>query len=61
MERINPLTETDAIVDYRGDKRTTPSGALAEINQLKQAGDLDDHQQQLLGNLEEYIKNTFEN
>ncbi|MEE4264466.1 MAG: exonuclease domain-containing protein [Desulfobacteraceae bacterium] len=61
MERINPLTEKDAIVDFRGDKRTTPSGALAEIKQLKQAGDLDDHQQQLLGNLEAYIKNNFRN
>jgi len=59
MKRINPLTEDDAIVDYRGDKRTTPSGALAEINQLKQADDLDDHGQQLLDDLEGYIKTKF--
>ena len=61
MERINPLTEEGAMVDYRGDKRTTPSGALVEINQLKQAGNLDNHQQQLLDSLEGYIKNTFGN
>jgi exodeoxyribonuclease-1 len=61
LKRIDPLTEEDAIVDYRGDKRTTPSGALVEINQLKQAGDLDDHQQQLLDDLEEYIKKKFRN
>jgi exodeoxyribonuclease-1 len=61
LKRINPLTEEDAIVDYRGDKRTTPSGALVEINQLKQAGDLDDHQKQLLDDLEEYIRNKFRN
>ena len=61
MRRINPLTEDDAIVDYRGDKRTTPSGALAEINQLKQADELDDHGQQLLDDLEEYIKEKFIN
>jgi len=61
MKRINPLTEDDAIVDYRGDKRTTPSGALAEINQLKQSDDLDDHGQQLLDDLEGYIKEKFIN
>ena len=59
MEQINPPKEEDAMVDYRGDKRTTPSGALAEINQLKQAGDLDSHQQQLLEDLEAYIGNKF--
>jgi hypothetical protein len=32
-----------------------------EIDQLKQAGDLDDHQQPLLDDLEEYIKKTFKN
>ena len=61
MKRINPLKQKNAIVDYRGDKRTTPSGALVEINQLKQAGDLDDHQQPLLDDLEEYINSTFKN
>jgi hypothetical protein len=59
MQRINPLTEEDALVDYRGERRTTPSGALAEIKHLIQAGDLDDHQQQLLEDLAAYIKNAF--
>ncbi len=59
MNQINPLSQKDAIVDYRGDKRTTPAGALLEITQLKQAGDLDDHQQQLLDDLEQYIKIQF--
>ena len=61
MKRVNPLKEEDTLVDYRGKKRTTPSGALAKINQLKQAGDLDDHQQQLLDDLEAYIKTKFKN
>jgi hypothetical protein len=61
MQRVNPLKEENAILDYRGDKRTTPSGALAEINRLKQAGNLDDHQQQLLDDLQEYIKAKFIN
>ena len=59
MKRINPLSQEDAIGDYRGDKRTTPSGALAEIAQLKRAGDLDDHGQRLLDDLEGYINARF--
>ena len=59
MQRINPSKQEVAIIDYRGNKRTTSSGALVEINQLKQAGDLDDHQQQLLVDLEGYIKTRF--
>lgn len=59
MDRINPLKQEDAIEDFRGEKRTTPSGALAEIKQLKQSGELDDHQQRLLEDLEGYIRNNF--
>ena len=59
LNRINPPQQEDAIEDYRGAKRTTPRGALAEIDQLKQAGDLDDHQHQLLEDLREYINRKF--
>jgi exodeoxyribonuclease I len=59
LNRINPRRQEDAIEDYRGAKRTTPRGALAEIVQLKQAGDLDDHQLQLLEDLEKYITGEF--
>ena len=59
MQRVNPRTEEDALIDYRGEKRTTPSGALTEIKHLLQAGDLDTHQRQLLDDLAGYIKNTF--
>ena len=60
MSRINPATQKDAIQDYRGEKRTTPRGALAEITQLKQAGELDGQQMQLLDDLGGYIKSAFE-
>ena len=60
MSRINPASQEDAIEDYRGEKRTTPRGALAEIAQLKQAGDLDDQQCRLLEDLEAYIRNAFD-
>jgi exodeoxyribonuclease-1 len=59
LKRINPLNQEDAITDYRGEIRTTPKSALIEINRLKQAGDLNDDQQQLLDDLEEYIKTKF--
>ena len=59
LKRINPLSQEDAITDYRGKKRTTPNSALIEINGLKQAGDLNDDQQQLLDDLEEYIRTKF--
>jgi len=59
LKRINPTKQEDAIEDYRGEKRSTPQGALAEINQLKQDGDLDDQQQRLLGDLAGYIRDTF--
>jgi exodeoxyribonuclease-1 len=59
MQRINPLTEEDALLDYRGERRTTPSDALAEIDHLVQYGDLDDHQHRLLDDLAGYIKSTF--
>jgi exodeoxyribonuclease-1 len=59
LKRINPLNQEDAITDYRGEIRTTPKNALIEINRLKQAGDLNHDQQQLLDDLEEYIKTKF--
>lgn len=59
MERINPLKQADAMVDYRAEKRTTPVGALTEINHLKQSGDLTDHQLELLNDLESYIRTNF--
>ena len=60
MTRINPAAQEEAIEDYRGEKRTTPGSALAEIAQLKQAEDLDDEQCRLIEDLGEYIRSTFE-
>jgi exodeoxyribonuclease-1 len=57
--RINPAREDEAIVDYRGEPRMTPSAALAEIRHLKKSGELDDHQMRLLDDLQNYIRNNF--
>jgi exodeoxyribonuclease-1 len=59
MERINPLMDADAMVDYREERRATPVGVLNEINRLKHSEDLTDHQIQLLTDLENYLHTEF--
>ena len=59
MSRVNPPKEDDALLDYKGEPRTTPSGALTEIGRLRQSEQLDEVQFQLLDELEEYIKTKF--
>jgi len=59
MSRVNPLRDDDILVDYKGEQRTTPSGALAEIHRLRQSEQLDNAQFQLLDELENFIKNKF--
>ena len=59
MARVNPRREDDALVDYKGERRTIPGGALAEIKQLRQTEELDSTQQRLLDELEQYINTTF--
>ena len=58
-QQINPKEEEDAMVDYRGAKRLTPSAALEEISQLRQSGEIDNNQHQLLDELEAYVKDRF--
>jgi exodeoxyribonuclease-1 len=59
LRRVNPNREDDAIADYRGEPRMTPSAALAEIRRLKKSGKLDNNQMKLLDDLQRYIKNNF--
>ena len=59
LRRANPTREDDAIVDYRGGLRMTPSAALAEIRRLKQSGKLDKNQMKLLDDLQNYINSNF--
>lgn len=59
MARINPQHPDDAMPDYRGEKRVTPSSALADIDQLNSSADLDDEQAALLKDLERYIMDHF--
>jgi exodeoxyribonuclease-1 len=59
MKRINPPREKDGLVDYREHRRTTPKGALAEINRLKHSDEFDRNQLRLLKDLEDYIQTQF--
>ncbi|MBW1892259.1 MAG: exodeoxyribonuclease I [Deltaproteobacteria bacterium] len=63
MKCINPENPDDAIIDYRGEKRRTPSSALADIDQLKKSSELgpklDNEQIELIKDLEQYIIKKF--
>ena len=59
LHRVNPLHEDQALVDYKGEPRLTPSVALTEIKRLKKSARLDSHQLELLDDLKDYIKINF--
>jgi exodeoxyribonuclease-1 len=59
LRRINPNLKDNAIVDYRGEPRMTPSAALEEIRHFKKSGELDNDQMKLLDDLQNYIKSNF--
>ena len=59
LKKVNPVQEGDALLDYKGEKRTTPSNALAEISKLRSEAGLDWQQRQLLDELENDINNKF--
>lgn len=59
MRRINPRRPEEAMLDYKGQPRLTPPGALAEIKHLKKTTRLDQDQVQLLDDLQNYIQIKF--
>lgn len=48
MQKVNPLDEENALIDYRGQKRLTPKAALAEISRMNSEETLTDEQRVLL-------------
>ncbi|MFC1489207.1 exonuclease domain-containing protein [Thermodesulfobacteriota bacterium] len=60
LQHVNPRSEEDAMLDYKGGRRTTPSGAMIEINRLRNEIVLGEEQRELLDNLENYIRKTFQ-
>jgi exodeoxyribonuclease-1 len=59
LRRVNPSSEDQALVDYRGNPRMTPTAALTEIQHLRKSSDLDEEQLALLDELQDYIKTRF--
>ena len=59
LRRVNPMRPEEAMVDYKGEPRLTPSGALSEIKRLKKTARLNKNQIQLLDDLHNYIKSKF--
>ena len=60
MRKVTPPAHEEALCDYKGDLRTTPVSALAEIKELKKSSDLESIQLSLLDELETYIIKTFQ-
>jgi hypothetical protein len=46
-------------VDFKGERRLTPSAAMAEINHLRDTARLDKNQIELLSDLKIFIKSNF--
>ena len=59
MRGVNPHSNGDALLDYKGDRRTTPMGALIDIKRLRNEVDLDGEQCELLDDLERHIIEKF--
>jgi exodeoxyribonuclease-1 len=59
MRRVNPPDKDEAIVDFKGERRLTPSAAMAEINHLRDTARLDKNQIELLSDLKIFIKSNF--
>jgi len=59
VRRVNPMREDETIVDYKGKPRRTPSIALKEIKRLRKSVGLDQHQAELLNDLQHYIEHKF--
>ena len=64
LKQIHPSSDGDALVDYRGQRRTTPTTALKEIESLREEtkkGDirLDAAQKKILAGLERYLQDRF--
>jgi hypothetical protein len=60
LSKINPQSTDNAIVDYRGEARTTPVGALAEIKEMQQDKGMESRQRKLLDELERHLIQTFQ-
>lgn len=59
MAGVNPTDPSQAMNDYRDEKRLTPKAALEQIGGIRRDESLDDEQVKILEDLEHYLKMTF--
>jgi len=59
LKHVHPASDEDALVDYRGQRRLTPTVALKEIKSLREEGALGKSQKKVLDDLERYLENKF--
>ena len=59
LRSVAPQGNISALFDYRGQQRTTPYKALAELEQHRQNPDLSASDHEILNGLEKYILDTF--
>jgi hypothetical protein len=56
---VNAKEDDEIMIDFKGDKRTTPKAALAEIAELKNGAELTETEKKLLNDLESYLQKEF--
>jgi exodeoxyribonuclease I len=59
MQQINPINSEEALIDFQGKKRITPSKARQDIIDIKNQKSLSEEQIALLNELEEYLQQSF--
>ena len=60
LKQVNPPNSSEALVDYRGDRRTTPQDALLRIHAMRSEKKMDEEQLVLLDELERYLTVNFQ-
>lgn len=59
LKAVNPKSHDDALIDFRGGKKTTPVSALQDIKEIRKEIELDEEQSMLINEIENYIKGRF--
>jgi exodeoxyribonuclease-1 len=59
LQRLTTTERANALIDWQGNQRLSPQAALDDIALLRKETPLNDKQQQLLGELEQYIRVKF--
>jgi exodeoxyribonuclease-1 len=59
LQMVNAKEDDERMIDFKGDKRTTPKAALMDIAELRSGAELTEKEKKLLDDLENYLKKEF--